>query len=67
MEPYNPPIDPWLQVLYQDQHIIVVNKPSGLLSVPGRAPEHHDSTMSRIQRDFLTQNPYIASIWPPAV
>ncbi len=52
MEPYNPPIDPWLHVLYQDQHIIVVNKPSGLLSVPGRAPEHHDSTMSRIQRDF---------------
>lgn len=52
MEPYNPPTDPWLHVLYQDQHIIVVNKPSGLLSVPGRAPEHHDSTMSRIQRDF---------------
>ncbi|MFT8209687.1 MAG: bifunctional tRNA pseudouridine(32) synthase/23S rRNA pseudouridine(746) synthase RluA [Symbiopectobacterium sp.] len=52
MEPYNPPRDPWLHVLYQDQHIIVVNKPSGLLSVPGRALEHRDSIMSRIQRDF---------------
>ncbi len=30
----------------------MVNKPSGLLSVPGKAPEHHDSIMSRVQRDF---------------
>ncbi|KAA9003299.1 bifunctional tRNA pseudouridine(32) synthase/23S rRNA pseudouridine(746) synthase RluA [Affinibrenneria salicis] len=52
MDPYNPPRDPWLHILYQDQHIIVVNKPSGLLSVPGRAPEHKDSVMSRIQADF---------------
>ncbi|WJY15658.1 bifunctional tRNA pseudouridine(32) synthase/23S rRNA pseudouridine(746) synthase RluA [Pectobacteriaceae bacterium CE90] len=52
MEPYNPPTDPWLHILYQDQHIIVVNKPSGLLSVPGRAPEHKDSIMNRIQADF---------------
>lgn len=52
MEPYNPPTDPWLHVLYQDQHLIVVNKPSGLLSVPGRALEHRDSTMTRIQADF---------------
>lgn len=52
MEPYNPPQEPWLHILYQDQHIIVVNKPSGLLSVPGRLAEHSDSVMSRIQRDF---------------
>lgn len=51
MEPYNPPVDPWLHVLYQDQHLIVLNKPSGLLSVPGRAPEHHDSIMSRVQAE----------------
>lgn len=30
----------------------MVNKPSGLLSVPGRAPEHKDSVMTRIQRDY---------------
>ncbi|MEA9392828.1 bifunctional tRNA pseudouridine(32) synthase/23S rRNA pseudouridine(746) synthase RluA [Acerihabitans sp. TG2] len=52
MEPYNPPSEPWLHILYQDAHIMVVNKPSGLLSVPGRAPEHHDSVMARVQQQF---------------
>ena len=52
MDPYNPPADPWLNILWQDESIIVVNKPSGLLSVPGRAPEHKDSVMTRIQRDY---------------
>lgn len=52
MEPYNPPTDPWLVILYQDEHIMVVNKPSGLLSVPGRLDEHKDSVMTRIQRDY---------------
>ncbi len=41
-------------VLYQDEHIMVVNKPSGLLSVPGRALEHRDSVMARIQDDYPT-------------
>lgn len=52
MEAYNPPLEPWLHILYQDEHIMVVNKPSGLLSVPGRLEEHKDSVMTRIQRDF---------------
>ncbi|MGJ0194055.1 bifunctional tRNA pseudouridine(32) synthase/23S rRNA pseudouridine(746) synthase RluA [Pantoea sp. RRHST58] len=52
MEPYNPPREPWLHILYQDAHIMVVNKPSGLLSVPGRLEEHKDSVMTRIQRDY---------------
>ena len=52
MENYNPPTDPSLIVLYEDAHIIVVNKQSGLLSVPGKAPEHHDSIMRRIQARF---------------
>ncbi|WP_130833977.1 bifunctional tRNA pseudouridine(32) synthase/23S rRNA pseudouridine(746) synthase RluA [[Erwinia] mediterraneensis] len=52
MEPYNPPQNPWLHILYQDDHIMVINKPSGLLSVPGRLEEHKDSVMARIQRDF---------------
>ncbi|NHX33661.1 bifunctional tRNA pseudouridine(32) synthase/ribosomal large subunit pseudouridine synthase RluA, partial [Escherichia coli] len=30
MIPYNPPLEPWLHILYQDDHIIVVNKPSEL-------------------------------------
>lgn len=49
---YRPPTEPWLHILYQDAHIIVVNKPSGLLSVPGRMPEHHDSVMARIHANF---------------
>jgi len=52
MDAYHPPLEPWLVILYQDEHILVVNKPSGLLSVAGRLPEHNDSIMTRIQRDF---------------
>lgn len=52
MEPYNPPTEPWLHILYQDAHIMAVNKPSGLLSVSGRLPEHHDSIMSRVLAQF---------------
>ncbi|MCC3702626.1 bifunctional tRNA pseudouridine(32) synthase/23S rRNA pseudouridine(746) synthase RluA [Rouxiella badensis] len=52
LENYHPPTDPWLSVLFQDEHLMVVNKPSGLLSVPGKAAEHHDSLMTRIQRDY---------------
>lgn len=54
MEPYNPPLNPWLVILYQDDHIMVVNKPSGLLSVPGRLAENQDSILLRVQRDFPT-------------
>lgn len=52
LEHYDPPREPWLHILYQDAHIIVVNKPSGLLSVPGRLPEHQDSIITRIQAQF---------------
>ena len=46
---YNPPKEPFLDILFHDEHIMVVNKPSGLLSVPGRLAENHDSIISRIQ------------------
>ncbi len=48
---YRPPTAP-LEVLFQDQGVLVVNKPAGLLSVPGRAPEHRDSLESRIKAEF---------------
>ncbi|UTM56957.1 bifunctional tRNA pseudouridine(32) synthase/23S rRNA pseudouridine(746) synthase RluA [Photobacterium sp. CCB-ST2H9] len=48
---YNPPTDPWLDVLYIDRDIIAVNKPSGLLSNPGRDPAHADSVFSRVLAD----------------
>ena len=46
---YDPPLVPFLNVLYEDADIIVVNKPSGLLSVPGRLKEYHDSVLSRVR------------------
>ncbi|GHA65289.1 pseudouridine synthase [Photobacterium aphoticum] len=49
---YNPPKDPWLDILYLDDDIIAVNKPSGLLSNPGRDPAFHDSIFARVLRDY---------------
>ena len=40
---YNPPMSPYLDIIHQDQDIVVLNKPSGLLSVPGRDSWHKDS------------------------
>ena len=51
---YAPPQHPRLDIIYQDDAIIVLNKPSGLLSVPGRLPEHNDSIASRVQEQFPT-------------
>jgi tRNA pseudouridine32 synthase/23S rRNA pseudouridine746 synthase len=42
------------EVVYKDEQIIVFNKPSGLLTVPGKAPEHKDSLQSRVQRVWPT-------------
>jgi len=47
---YEPPVTPYLRLIYRDDHLVVVDKPSGLLSVPGRAPEHFDSVHSRVVR-----------------
>lgn len=38
-----------LPILYQDDWLLVVNKPAGLLSVPGRDRNHQDSVVSRLQ------------------
>lgn len=45
---YNPPTSPWLDIVYRDNDIAVVNKPSGLLSVPGRELIHRDSVTLRL-------------------
>lgn len=45
---YTPPMQPYLSVLYRDDDIVVLNKPSGLLSVPGKEPHHYDSSYSRL-------------------
>jgi tRNA pseudouridine32 synthase / 23S rRNA pseudouridine746 synthase len=44
---YDPPMDP-LVILYQDDQIIVVDKPAGLLSVPGKLEGRQDCLQSRL-------------------
>lgn len=41
-----------LDILYSDRKIVVVNKPSGLLSVPGVRPESQDCVVTRVQTLF---------------
>ncbi|GLR64895.1 bifunctional tRNA pseudouridine(32) synthase/23S rRNA pseudouridine(746) synthase RluA [Marinospirillum insulare] len=47
---YCPPTEPWLTILYQDDYLLVVNKPEGLLSTPGRGEGLYDSVESRAKR-----------------
>lgn len=46
---YDPPTEPWLAILYEDSDIIVLDKPSGLLTVPGKDPALSDSLETRVQ------------------
>ncbi len=41
-----------LKIIYRDSDIIVVNKQSGLLSVPGRGPEKQDCVVNRVKTLF---------------
>lgn len=52
MRPYHPPSDPYLDVVFRDAHLLVLDKPSGLLTVPGRDPAHKDSLASRAQAEY---------------
>lgn len=49
---YQPPTDSGLALLYCDEALLVVDKPSGLLSVPGRGDDKQDCLWSRVQRDY---------------
>jgi len=39
-------------VVYADDAIVVLDKPSGLLSVPGRGPDKQDCLSARVQAEF---------------
>ena len=49
---YQPPPDVGLDIVFHDEDVLVLNKPSGLLSVPGKSPEHHDSMETRAIAGF---------------
>lgn len=48
MTEYAPP-DTALDILHEDHEILVVNKPAGLLSVPGKGPELNDCLIARLE------------------
>ena len=48
---YSPPMDP-LEVLHLDHEVILVDKPAGLLSVPGKGPHLADCLLARVQAAF---------------
>ncbi|ASP46397.1 bifunctional tRNA pseudouridine(32) synthase/23S rRNA pseudouridine(746) synthase RluA [Cognaticolwellia beringensis] len=51
---YQPPMSPYLDIVYQDNDMVVLNKPSGLLTVPGRLPEHQDCLQNRVLKVLPT-------------
>ena len=49
---YNPPPDQGLDIRYIDDALLVVDKPAGLLSVPGRGPGKQDCLSARVQARY---------------
>lgn len=43
-----------IEVLYEDADVLFVNKPAGLLSVPGKGPELADCLITRLEAAFPT-------------
>jgi len=39
-----------VDIIYQDEHIVAVNKPQALLSVPGLGPDNQDCLITRLQQ-----------------
>lgn len=49
---YDPPVVSPLRVHFVDADLLVVEKPAGLLSVPGRGPDKADCLATRVQAAF---------------
>ena len=43
---------PNVEIVFCDPHLLVINKPAGLLSVPGRGPDKTDCALSRINEKY---------------
>lgn len=52
MAPYSPPPLSPPRLLFEDAHLIAIDKPSGLLSVPGRGADRQDCAESRCRQIF---------------
>lgn len=49
---YRPPADTGLDLYYLDEYLLVVNKPAGLLSVPGRGEDKQDCLINRVMQAY---------------
>jgi len=51
-----PPCHEQIEILYQDDSILLINKPSGLLTLSGKHQLNNDSVHFRLVQDFPTAN-----------
>ncbi|MHA0971692.1 RluA family pseudouridine synthase [Enterobacter cloacae] len=47
-----PPCHDDIEILWQDEHLLLINKPSGLLSLSGKNPQNLDSVLYRLVQNF---------------
>ncbi len=47
-----PPCREQITLLYQDEHLVLINKPAGLLSLSGKDPRNLDSVHHRLVQRF---------------
>lgn len=47
-----PPCDAQIETLYQDAHLVLINKPAGLLSLSGKNPQNLDSVHYRLVKIY---------------
>ncbi|HAS1786888.1 RluA family pseudouridine synthase [Enterobacter pasteurii] len=47
-----PPCHDEVEILWQDDHLLLINKPSGLLSLSGKNPQNRDSVHYRLVQNF---------------
>ena len=48
----NGPTEREIEIVYSDSELVVINKPGGLLAVPGRGPGKQDCVAARLHRHF---------------
>jgi tRNA pseudouridine32 synthase/23S rRNA pseudouridine746 synthase len=49
---YSPPENEGLKIVYEDEHLIALDKPHGLLSVPGKGEDKADCLASRVREQI---------------
>lgn len=47
-----PPCHASIEILHEDEHLLIIDKPSGLLSLSGKNPQNLDSVHHRLVQDF---------------